>query len=176
MFVWIDLEMTGLNPEINRICEIATIITDRELNIVGEGPNLVIHLEDKHLDIMDEWCTKHHGESGLTDRIRESTVTVEKAEQETLKFISDYVGEKEAPLCGNSIWQDRRFLAKEMPLLESYLHYRCVDVTSIKILSDAWYKKKIVPPQKAMTHRALDDIRESIYELQFYREHVFKER
>lgn len=170
--VWMDLEMTGLDPEIDTILEIATIITDGQLNIVAEGPNLAIHQPDNVLDNMNEWCKQHHGESGLTDRVRESKVSLSEAEQLTLDFIKAHVPERSSPLCGNSIHQDRRFLVKYMPETEAYLHYRNVDVSTVKELVRRWYPK-LPQPAKRGDHLALADIRESISELQYYREKVF---
>lgn len=171
--VWLDLEMTGLDADDHVILEIATIITDADLEIVATGPSLVIHQSDLELDKMDAWCVKHHGESGLTQRVRESEVSNDAAEEETLAFLKKHVLEGKAPLCGNSIWQDRRFLAKHMPKLEAYLHYRIVDVSSIKELVRRWYPSGKQASIKRSNHRALDDIQESIRELQYYREHIF---
>lgn len=173
--VWIDLEMTGLDPDRHAICEIATVITDSDLKLVAEGPNLVIHLDDDVMAKMDPWCVEHHGESGLTARIKESEVTNEEAQRKTLEFISTYVKPNEAPLCGNSIWQDRRFLERYMPELEAFLHYRMIDVSSIKECVKRWYSTKYLPPPKSNSHRALDDIHESITELRYYREKIFVE-
>mgnify|MGYP006279491113 CR=1 FL=1 len=170
--VWIDLEMSGLDPVNDVILEIATIVTGPDLAVLAEGPNLVIHQPDEILDNMDEWNTRHHGESGLTQRVRESDVSTEIAERKTVQFLRNYVEPEMAPLCGNSIAQDRRFLYKYMPRLSSFLHYRSVDVSSIKELVMRWYDD-LEPPRKDTNHRALDDIRESIEELKFYREHVF---
>lgn len=171
--VWIDLEMTGLDVDECRIIEIATLITDSELNIIATGPELVIHQPDELLDAMDEWNTKHHGESGLTEAVRKSTISEEEAERRTLEFIKTYCDERSAPLCGNSVWQDRRFLDRYMPKLEAYLHYRIIDVSSIKEVVRRWYPSNVRPPKKGDTHRALDDIKESIEELRFYRENIF---
>jgi oligoribonuclease len=168
-----DLEMTGLDADDHVIIEIATIITDGDLNIIASGPNLVVHQPDVELDKMDAWCVKHHGESGLTKRVRNSDISNEMAEQQTLDFIKEHIDEGKAPLCGNSIWQDRRFLAKHMPKLEGYLHYRIVDVSSIKELVKRWYPADKQASIKRSSHRALDDIKESIRELQYYREHIF---
>lgn len=173
--VWIDLEMTGLDPARHAICEIATVITDSDLVVLGEGPNLVIHLDEPTLAEMDPWCVEHHGASGLTARIRSSTVSNEAAEQATLDFISAFVQPRMAPLCGNSIWQDRRFLERYMPRLEQYLHYRMIDVSSIKECVKRWYSAAYLPPPKNNSHRALDDIYESISELRYYREKIFVE-
>ncbi len=171
--VWIDLEMSGLDVETCRILEIATIITDSDLKVVAEGPELVIHQDDEVLEAMDEWNTKHHGESGLTEAVRNSDVSVRQAEARTLQFIRRYCDEGRAPLCGNSIWQDRRFLGRYMPKLESFLHYRIIDVSSFKEVVHRWYPGQSNPPKKGQSHRALDDIRESIEELRYYRDAVF---
>ncbi len=171
--VWIDLEMSGLDVEACEILEIATIVTNSELEVLGTGPEIVIHQPDEVLDAMDEWNTKHHGESGLTEAVRKSTVSLEEAEKRTLSFIKTYCSENSAPLCGNSIWQDRRFLARYMPTLEEYLHYRIIDVSSIKEVVRRWYPTNVRPPHKGQSHRALDDIKESIEELKFYRQAVF---
>ena len=171
--VWLDLEMTGLDADDHVIIEIATIITDGDLNVLATGPSLVIHQPDEELDKMDDWCVKHHGESGLTKRVRDSDISNQQAERETLAFIKEHVTKGKAPLCGNSIWQDRRFLAKHMPELEAYLHYRIVDVSSIKELVRRWYPATMQASIKRASHRALDDIKESINELKYYREHIF---
>ncbi len=170
--VWMDLEMSGLDPDHCAILEIATIITDAELGIIAEGPDLVIHQSDAVLDAMDEWCTQHHGDSGLTAAVKASTVSLVDAEAQTLAFIDQHCGPRQAPLCGNTIWQDRRFLLRHMPTLEAHLHYRLVDVSTIKELARRWYPK-LEAPKKSESHRALDDIRESIAELRFYRERLF---
>ena len=170
--VWMDLEMTGLDPQQDHILEIATIITDSELNIVAEGPNLAIHQPDHILAGMDEWCQSHHGASGLTERVRQSTLSLQDAERQTLAFIRQYVPERASPLCGNSIHQDRRFLVRYMPQLEAWLHYRNIDVSTIKELARRWYPD-FTPPVKSETHLALADIRESIAELAAYRQHLF---
>ena len=171
--VWIDLEMTGLDVEECRIIEIATIITNSELEILAEGPELVIHQPEEVLAAMDEWNTKHHGASGLTAAVKKSEISLEEAEEATLAFIREHCQENTAPLCGNSIWQDRRFLARYMPRLEEYLHYRIIDVSSVKEVVRRWYPTYVRPPQKGQSHRALDDIRESIEELKYYRANVF---
>lgn len=173
--VWIDMEMTGLDPEKERIIEIATIITDGDLNILAEGPDLVIHQPASVLRGMDEWNQKHHKESGLIQAVKESTMTVKRAEELTLEIIKQYSNPKKAPLCGNSIHHDRRFLARYMPRLEAYLHYRHVDVSTLKALIARWYPKdKEKAPPKGKAHRALADIRESIEELKFYRSRYFR--
>ncbi len=170
--VWMDLEMTGLDPKIDTILEIATIITDGNLNIIAEGPNIVVHQPDSILDGMDEWNTTHHGASGLTARVRASKIGMTEAEQQTLDFIRLYVPENSSPLCGNSIHQDRRFLVPYMPKLEAYVHYRNIDVSTIKELGRRWYPG-IQAPLKEAEHLALADIRESIKELAFYRNNYF---
>lgn len=169
--VWIDLEMTGLEPASDVILEIATLVTDGSLDRVEEGPDLVIHQPDEVLEAMNEWNTEHHAESGLTEQVRQSDLSTEEAEQQTLEFLEQYVEPEEAPLCGNTIGQDRRFLYRYMPELSDFLHYRNVDVSSIKELVRRWYG--LEPPEKETAHRALDDIRESIDELRYYRKHAF---
>lgn len=173
-FVWIDMEMTGLDPLKEGIIEIATIITDSELNVVAEGPNLVVKQSEKLLEGMDSWNKKHHGKSGLLDEVRKSRVTLAKAEIETMKFVRRYCYKSMAPLCGNSIHHDRKFIARYMPKLDAYLHYRHIDVSTIKALVKNWYPKGKSLPRKKTAHRALDDILESIEELKFYRKHYFK--
>lgn len=171
--VWMDLEMTGLEPDTDTILEIATIITDGNLNIIAEGPNLVVHQPDAVLDAMDDWNTSHHGQSGLTARVKESTLSIRQAEIETLDFIRRYVPERCSPLCGNSIHQDRRFLVRYMPELEAYVHYRNIDVSTIKELARRWYPSRQAPIKRA-EHLALADVRESINELAWYREQLFR--
>ena len=173
LLVWMDLEMTGLDPRDCTIIEIATIITDGDLEVVARGPNLAIHQPDEVLDAMDEWNTTHHNESGLVARVKASEVDMAEAERRTLEFVKTYVKANKAPLCGNSIGQDRRFLRAYMPELEEYLHYRNVDVSSIKELVKRWYPKSKLPPKKKTAHLALDDIIESIEELKYYKEHIF---
>ena len=165
--------MSGLDPDRCAILEIATIVTDAELEVIAEGPDLVIHHDDAVLDAMDEWCTTHHGQSGLTAAVRASTISLLEAEARTLEFVAEHTAAKASPLCGNTIWQDRRFLVKHMPTLDAHLHYRLVDVSTIKELVRRWYPQ-LRAPGKSDAHRALDDIRESIAELRFYREHVFR--
>ena len=172
--VWIDLEMTGLDPETDKIIEIATIVTDSELNILAEGPELVIHQSKETMDAMDEWCTEHHGKSGLTARVLESKVSCAQAEQETLAFLKKWVPAGVSPLCGNSIGQDRRFMVRYMPELNKLFHYRNIDVSSVKELGLRWAPEMVKAHKKEGTHLALHDIRESISELQHYREHFFK--
>jgi len=170
--VWMDLEMTGLDPESDTILEIATIITDSQLNTIAEGPVLVVHHDQQALDSMNEWCVRQHGESGLSKRVLESTTTLAEAEAATLDFIRQYVPERSSPLCGNSIHQDRRFLVRYMPSLEAWMHYRNIDVSTIKELASRWYPD-LNSPVKNGTHLAMDDVRDSIVELRFYREKLF---
>ena len=165
--VWIDLEMTGLSPENDVIIEIATIITDAQLNQLAEGPVLAVKQSLQRLANMDEWNTRTHTESGLVNRVKQSKIDAANAEKQTLDFIRQYVPGNHSPLCGNSICQDRRFLARYMPKLESYLHYRNLDVTSIKELITRWRPDLLDGFKKQNTHRALDDIRESIEELKY---------
>ncbi|MCX2780310.1 oligoribonuclease [Microbulbifer thermotolerans] len=172
--IWIDLEMTGLDPEKERIIEIATIVTDAQLNILAEGPNLAVHQSDALLDAMDEWNTTQHGGSGLVKRVRESTISEGDAERETIAFLRQWVPEGASPMCGNSIGQDRRFLVKYMPQLEAYFHYRNLDVSSIKELARRWRPDVLEGVKKQSNHLALDDIRDSIEELKHYREHFFR--
>ncbi|MFA6029072.1 MAG: oligoribonuclease [Elusimicrobiota bacterium] len=171
--VWMDLEMTGLEPDRDRILEIATIITDGQLNTLAEGPVLAIHQPPEVLERMDPWCVEHHGSSGLTQRCLESKVTVEEAERMTLDFVREYCPNRAVPLCGNSIHQDRRFLVRYMPKLNEYLHYRIVDVSSFKEVLERWYRDDFARPSKRKSHLALDDIRESILELSEYRKRFF---
>jgi len=171
--VWMDLEMTGLDPEHDTILEIATLVTTNELQLVAEGPVCAVHHPQSVLDAMDEWNRTHHGASGLSARVVTSSTSLEQAEALTLAFVQQYCPERTSPLCGNSIWQDRRFLARYMRQLEGYLHYRTIDVSTVKELVRRWYPNGPPPPEKQHAHLALDDIRESIAELQFYREHYF---
>tara|TARA_Y100001954_G_scaffold29640_1_gene27117 strand:+ start:215 stop:763 length:549 start_codon:yes stop_codon:yes gene_type:complete len=171
--VWIDLEMTGLDIEKESIIEIATVITDSELNIIAQGPNLAVSVSEELLAGMDEWNTTHHNQSGLVERIRHEGVSISEAQQQTLDFLKQWVNPKTAPLCGNSVWNDRRFLDKEMPLVADYLHYRMVDVSTIKELARRWYPK-VDKYRKKLSHLALDDILESIEELQYFRDKVFQ--
>ncbi len=172
--IWIDLEMTGLDTTSDFIIEIATIVTDSQLNIVAEGPVLAIHQPDAVMDRMDAWNTRQHGQSGLTERVRNSTLGEQDAERETLAFLGQYVPANSSPMCGNSICQDRRFLARCMPELERYFHYRNLDVSSIKELVNRWSPNIAAGFKKGSTHLALDDTRDSIRELVYYREYFFK--
>jgi oligoribonuclease len=171
--IWIDLEMTGLDPDHDYILEIATIVTDAHLNVIAEGPNLVVHQPDSVLDNMNEWCIEQHGKTGLTQKCRESTLTEREAEQQTIDFLMDYVDRGVSPMCGNSIGQDRRFLNRHMSELENYFHYRNLDVSSVKELARRWKPEILKTLKKQGTHLALDDIRDSIHELKHYREHFF---
>ena len=168
--IWIDLEMTGLVPEKDRIIEIATIITNKDLEILAEGPMIAVHQPNAVLDEMDEWCTTQHGKSGLTKRVQESSVTESEAEQKTLKFLREYVPDGASPMCGNSICQDRRFLARYMQELEAFFHYRHIDVSTLKELARRWHPQAMRGFVKESSHLALDDIRDSIDELRHYRE------
>lgn len=171
--VWVDLEMTGLDPDRHAIIEIATLVTDGELNILAEGPVLAIHQPDEVLTGMDAWCVEHHGKSGLTARVQASSVSLSEAEEQTLGFVRQFVPEKTSPLCGNSVGHDRRFLIRHMPRLHDFLHYRNVDVSTVKELVKRWYPQGPHLPEKKSAHLALEDIRESIDELRFYRKHFF---
>ncbi|BFT28983.1 oligoribonuclease [Alteromonas sp. D210916BOD_24] len=171
--VWIDMEMTGLDPETCVVMEIATIVTDAQLNILAEGPVIAVYQPDSVLDNMDEWCTRVHGESGLTARCRESRVNEAQAAQQTIAFLSQWVDAGKSPLCGNTIGQDRRFMVKYMPELEAYFHYRSIDVSTIKELTRRWKPEILDGFTKKGVHLALDDIRESIEEMRYYREKVF---
>ena len=174
--VWIDCEMTGLDPKQDVLLEIATIVTDYDLEIVARGPVLAIRQSEARLGLMDAWNRRTHRKSGLLDRVRNEGISVAEAERRTLAFVKRYCYSRTAPLCGNSIGQDRQFLARYMPALEEFLNYRVVDVSSIKVLVKEWYGKKLQPPQKKEQHRALDDIEESIAELAYYRRKVFVRR
>ena len=171
--VWIDLEMTGLEEQ-HVIIEIATVITDGNLEILAEGPDTAINRSVIDLNNMDSWSAHQHTKSGLMDKVRASKIDINEAEKQTLSFVKNWVGKWEAPLCGNSVWVDRLFLKREMPQLEAYLHYRIIDVSTIKELISRWYPHLEEPPTKQKSHRALDDIIESIEELRWYREKFFK--
>ena len=168
--IWIDLEMTGLDPQNDQIIEIATVVTDSELNELAEGPVLAIHQPDAVLAGMDEWNTKQHGGSGLTERVRNSAVDMAAAERQTLAFLEDWVGRGASPMCGNSICQDRRFMARWLPQLEAYFHYRNVDVSTLKELARRWKPDVYRAFDKKSKHEALADIYESIDELRHYRQ------
>ncbi len=174
--VWMDLEMSGLDPSKERIIEIATIITDSDLNVIAEGPALAIRQPQALLDAMDDWNQTHHSASGLLDRMKKEGVTELEAQASTLAFIEEHVAAGTAPLCGNTIWQDRRFLSRYMVTLEAYLHYRMIDVSSIKELARRWRPDVAKSFTKKNEHTALADIRESIGELRHYREHFFRLR
>ena len=172
--IWIDLEMTGLDTQKDVIIEIATVVTDSELNTLAEGPVLAIHQSDDILNAMDEWNTKQHGNSGLTKRVKNSNVNEAEAERQTIEFLRQYVPANASPMCGNSICQDRRFLARCMPQLENYFHYRNLDVSSLKELAKRWAPEVFKGFSKESSHLALDDIRDSISELKYYREHLLQ--
>lgn len=172
--IWIDLEMTGLDPETDVILEMATIVTDSDLNIVAEGPVFAIQTPREVLDAMDEWCTKTHGQSGLTQRCLESQTDLQEATRQTIEFLSQYVPAGKSPMCGNSIGQDRRFLVKYAPEFEAFFHYRNLDVSTVKELAKRWAPEVTMLVKKSSTHLALDDIRESVAELMVYRAHFFK--
>jgi oligoribonuclease len=172
--IWIDLEMTGLDTNNDAIIEIATIVTDDQLNILAEGPIIAIHQPDRALEAMDEWNTKQHGGSGLTERVKNSTTNEAEAERQTLEFLAEHVPAGVSPMCGNSICQDRRFMARIMPELEAYFHYRNLDVSSLKELARRWAPKVEKSFKKNGSHLAMDDIKDSIRELQHYREHFIK--
>jgi len=172
--IWIDLEMTGLDPDTDRIIEIATIVTDATLNVLAEGPVMAIHQEKATLDAMDEWNTRQHGQSGLVARVLASEIDEQEAEKETLAFLSQYVVAGKSPMCGNSICQDRRFLYRYMPTLEAFFHYRNLDVSTLKELAGRWAPSVVNGVQKQARHLAMDDIRDSIAELRHYRGHFLR--
>lgn len=167
--VWIDLEMTGLDTTADEIIEIATIVTDNQLNEIAEGPVFAVHQPKSVLDAMDSWNTKQHGESGLVERVLASDVSIAQAEEQTLQFLRQYVNEGASPMCGNSICQDRRFMARQMPTLEAFFHYRNLDVSTLKLLAQRWAPAVADAFEKESSHRALADIRDSIAELRYYR-------
>ena len=170
--IWIDLEMTGLDPNSDVIIEIATIVTDKNLNALDEGPSIVVHQPDDVMENMDEWCTNQHGKSGLTERVKNSAISEETAENLTLAFLKQYVPDSKSPMCGNSICQDRRFLARYMPRLEDFFHYRNLDVSTLKELTNRWAPEKKMVYTKESSHLAMDDIKDSIDELKHYRENI----
>ncbi len=172
--VWLDLEMTGLIPRSDRIIEIATLVTDPALNILAEGPVFAIKQPDEVLSAMDEWNQKHHGNSGLIDRVKNSPIDEQEAERQTLEFLAQYSAKKASPLCGNSICQDRRFMANYMPKLEAFFHYRNLDVSSVKELVRRWKPQIMEGFSKQSKHQAMDDIKDSVNELKYYREHFIK--
>ncbi|SMY37838.1 Oligoribonuclease [Photobacterium malacitanum] len=171
--IWIDLEMTGLDPETHKIIEIATVVTDPQLNVLAEGPVLAIYQPEAELAKMDDWCTTTHTNSGLVERIRQSTITEAQAVAQTVAFLEQWVPKGVSPICGNSIGQDRRFLYKHMPVLEQYFHYRYLDVSTLKELTRRWKPELLNGFSKQGSHLALDDIHDSIAELRYYREHIF---
>jgi oligoribonuclease len=171
--IWVDLEMTGLDPEQHKIIEIATIVTDSELNILAQGPVLAIHQSDQELEKMDDWCTNTHTNSGLVTRVKASDIDESEAIKQTITFLEEWVPKGKSPICGNSIGQDRRFLYKHMPLLEEYFHYRYVDVSTLKELTRRWKPEVLDGFEKTGSHLALDDIKESIAELKYYRSTIF---
>lgn len=172
--IWIDLEMTGLDPDNDLIIEIATVITDKNLNVLAQGPVMAVHQSDAALAAMDDWNQQHHGQSGLIDRVKASPYSDAQAEQLTIDFLKQWVPENTSPICGNSIGQDRRFLYRYMPKLEAYFHYRNIDVSTLKELAARWAPEVKDGFNKVSSHQALDDILESIEELRYYREHFIK--
>ena len=172
--VWMDMEMSGLDPKTCSILEIATLVTNKDLELVAQGPVLVVHQPPSVLEGMDEWNKKHHGKSGLIEAVKNSKTTLAEAEQQTLEFLTQHCALQSSPLCGNTIYQDRRFLIEYMPQLDAFLHYRLVDVSTVKELVKRWYGSGLQAPPKKQTHKALDDILETVEELKFYRKMVFK--
>ncbi|AJC67832.1 MULTISPECIES: oligoribonuclease [Dickeya] len=172
--IWIDLEMTGLDPERDRIIEIATLVTDANLNVLAEGPTLAVHQPDSQLALMDDWNVRTHTASGLVERVKASHVDEDAAQRETIAFLQQWVPAGKSPICGNSIGQDRRFLFRYMPELEAYFHYRYLDVSTLKELARRWKPEILAGFKKRNTHQALDDIRESVAELAYYREHFIQ--
>lgn len=172
--VWVDMEMTGLNPDGDKVIEIATIVTDSDLNTLAEGPVIAVHQPDAVLAAMDEWNTTHHTRSGLVDRVKASDCDEQRAARETIAFLEQWVPRGASPMCGNTICQDRRFMARHMPELEAWFHYRNLDVSTLKILMQRWRPELEAGITKTATHLALDDIRESIQEMRYYREHFLQ--
>lgn len=174
--VWLDMEMTGLNPNENVVLEVAVVITDSELNVLAESPSFAISQPEDELAKMDKWNVNTHTKSGLLDRIKDNGISLRIAELEILKLIKKYVPKGKSPLCGNTIYQDRKFIVKYMPDLEQYLHYRNIDVSSIKELARRWYPQVLDGFKKHNKHEALADIHESIEELKYYRQHIMREK
>jgi len=172
--IWIDLEMTGLVPETDRIIEIATLVTDADLNVLAEGPTIAVKQSDEALAGMDDWNQRHHGASGLIDRVRASVIADAEAQAQTLAFLAQWSEKGASPMCGNSICQDRRFLARYMPELESFFHYRNLDVSTLKELARRWRPEVLTTLRKRATHQAMEDIKDSIAELAHYREHFIR--
>jgi len=172
--VWIDMEMSGLDPDTDRVLEVALVVTDKDLNLVEEGPVLVVRQPDTVLDAMDNWNKSTHGKSGLIDKVKASTLSEADVEQRMVDFMKQHVGERKSPMCGNSICQDRRFLARHMPRLEAYFHYRNLDVSTLKEVAARWRPELKDGFKKANSHTALADIQESIEELRYYREHFIR--
>ncbi|MBS62462.1 oligoribonuclease [Salinisphaera sp.] len=172
--IWIDLEMTGLDPETDRIIEIATLVTDKDLNVLAEGPVRAIRQDEALLEGMDAWNTRQHNQSGLVARVRASDVDEAEAQRETIEFLAEYVPQGASPMCGNSICQDRRFLARYMPELEAFFHYRHIDVSTLKELAKRWAPEAAKGFKKQSSHLAMDDIRDSLAELAYYRETLLK--
>jgi len=172
--IWIDLEMTGLEPATDSIIEIATIVTDKELRVLAQGPVLAVHQTKPTMDAMDDWNQKHHGQSGLIERVLNSPLSESDVEQQTIEFLEQWVPKGASPMCGNSICQDRRFMANYMPTLEAFFHYRNLDVSTLKELASRWAPEVMKGFKKKATHQALDDVIESIEELKHYREHFIK--